>query len=173
MADKNMEKDPKRQLLGVAARKKGQFFEQRIDATFDYYRERGYALIEKTPEPMKPIRSIGQGRFVACYVKKAQADYKGTMKGGRTLIFEAKYTDSDRMTQDRVSAEQHEYMEKHAAIGARCYVVVGFRSGNVYRIPFNVWKNMKNRFGRKYVTESDLDEYRVEQSWNGTLLLLA
>ena len=47
-----MAKDPKRQLLGKIARQKGQYFEQRLDSTFDYYRERGYAEIEKTPEPM-------------------------------------------------------------------------------------------------------------------------
>ena len=165
-------KSPEHQLQGKLAKEKGRRFEGRLDATFAYYAERGFALIEKTPEPMKPIRSLGEGRFVACYVKKAQADYKGTMKGGRTVIFEAKYTDSERMTQDRVSAEQHEYMEKHSALGARCYVVIGFRSGNVFRIPFEVWKNMKSCFCRKYVTEADLDKDRVELSWNGTLLLL-
>lgn len=42
-----MAKDPKRQLLGKIARQKGQYFEQRLDSTFDYYRERGYAEIEK------------------------------------------------------------------------------------------------------------------------------
>ena len=45
-----MAKDPKRQLLGKIARQKGQYFEQRLDSTFDYYRERGYAEIEKTPD---------------------------------------------------------------------------------------------------------------------------
>ena len=59
-----MAKDPKRQLLGKIARQKGQYFEQRLDSTFDYYRERGYALIEKTPEPMKVIKPEGNGRFL-------------------------------------------------------------------------------------------------------------
>ena len=67
-----MAKDPKRQLLGKIARQKGQYFEQRLDSTFDYYRDRGYALIEKTPEPMKVIKPEGNGRFLACYTKKAQ-----------------------------------------------------------------------------------------------------
>ena len=87
-----MAKDPKRQLLGKIARQKGQYFEQRLDSTFDYYRERGYAEIEKTPEPMKVIKPEGNGRFLACYTKKAQVDYKGTLKGGRTVLFEAKFT---------------------------------------------------------------------------------
>ena len=32
-----MAKDPKRQLLGKIARQKGQYFEQRLDGSFDYY----------------------------------------------------------------------------------------------------------------------------------------
>ena len=94
-----MAKDPKRQLLGKIARQKGQYFEQRLDSTFDYYRERGYAEIEKTPEPMKVIKPEGNGRFLACYTKKAQVDYKGTIKGGRTVLFEAKFTATDRLAQ--------------------------------------------------------------------------
>mgnify|MGYP000637825722 CR=1 FL=1 len=62
-----MAKDPKRQLLGKIARQKGQYFEQRLDGSFDYYRDRGYAVIEKTPEPMKVIKPEGSGRFLACY----------------------------------------------------------------------------------------------------------
>ena len=97
-----MAKDPKRQLLGKIARQKGQYFEQRLDGSFDYYRDRGYAVIEKTPEPMKVIKPEGSGRFLACYTKKAQVDYKGTLKGGRTILIEAKFTSTDRLTQDRV-----------------------------------------------------------------------
>lgn len=62
-----MAKDPKRQLLGKIARQKGQYFEQRLDGSFDYYSGRGYAVIEKTPEPMKVIKPEGNGRFLACY----------------------------------------------------------------------------------------------------------
>ena len=58
-----MAKDPKRQLLGKIARQKGQYFEQRLDGSFDYYRDRGFALIEKTPEPMKVIKPEGNGVF--------------------------------------------------------------------------------------------------------------
>ena len=31
---------------------------------------------------------------------------------------------------------------------------------------------MKDHFGRKYVTEADLEKYQVQTAWNGTLLLL-
>ena len=167
-----MAKDPKRQLLGKIARQKGQYFEQRLDGSFDYYRDRGYAVIEKTPEPMKVIKPEGSGRFLACYTKKAQVDYKGTIKGGRTVMFEAKFTAADRMEQSRVLQSQQDYMDRHQALGARCFVIAGFSSGMVYCVPWDIWKTMKDHFGRKYVTEADLEKYQVQTAWNGTLLLL-
>jgi len=63
-------------------------------------------------------------------------------------------------------------MDRHQALGARCFVIAGFSSGLVYRVPWDVWKSMKTHFGRKYVTEADLEKYQVQTAWNGTLLLL-
>ena len=166
------EKDPRRQWLGKVAKEKGKQFEKRLDYTFAYYRERGFALIEKTPEPMRPTRSLGGGKFIAYYEKKAQPDYKGLVKGGREFVFEAKFTSSDRMEQSRVLAEQADYMTSHEAMGARCFILAGFDTGNVYRIPWRVWSTMKEQFGRKYVTEADLEQYRVKRAWNDVLLIL-
>ena len=45
------DKDPRRQLMGKISKAKGKHFEERLDASFAYYRDRGYAIIEKTPEP--------------------------------------------------------------------------------------------------------------------------
>lgn len=116
--------------------------------------------------------SLGNGQFVACYVKKAQPDYKGTLKGGRSVVFEAKFTSADHMEQSRVLDTQASYMNQQTALGARCYVVAGFGTGGVYRLPWEVWRDMKDHFGRKYITEADLDEYKVSENWNNVLLLL-
>lgn len=172
MSTAQRQKDPRQQLRGLISRERGKQFEARIDQTFDYYKQTGFAAIDKTPEPMKPIQRLDNVRFVACYEKKAQTDYKGVVKGGREIVFEAKYTDAERMDQSRVKKEQGDYMDLHTALGSRCYVIAGFASGQVYRVPWEVWKNMKARFGRKYVTEADLKEYRVQTAWNGMLLLL-
>ena len=167
------EKDPRRQWLGLRAKAMGKEFEKQLDESFAYYDECGIASVEKTPEPMKPIKDLGNGRFIACYEKKAQPDYKGTLKGGRTVMFEAKFTASERMEQNRVTAGQTDYLNKHQKLGARCYVVIGFATGNVYRFPWSDWCNMKEIFGRKYVTEKDnLQSYKVDRSWNGKLFLL-
>lgn len=166
------QKNPQRQLQGKISRAYGTQFESRLDSAFTYYRHTGFADIEKTPEPMKPIKSLGSGRFVACFIKKAQPDYKGILKGGREIMFEAKFTATDRMEQKRVLPSQCDYMDRHQALGARCFVIAGFKSGHVYCIPWNDWKSMKVLFGRKYVTEVDLEKYLVQIAQNGTLLLL-
>lgn len=160
-----VKKDPKRQLLGKIAKARGKQFESRIDDSFAYYAQKGFAIIEKTPEPMHPTKNLGNGKFIAYYEKQAQPDYKGTIKGGRTVMFEAKFTAADRMEQSRVLQSQQDYMDRHQALGARCFVIAGFSSGMVYCVPWDIWRTMKDHFGRKYVTEADLEKYQVQTAW--------
>jgi len=167
------QKDPQRQLQGRLAKERGRRFEERLAVSFDhYYRTKGLAIVEKTPEPMRPTRSLGGGKFVAHYERKAQPDYKGTVLGGRTVLIEAKFTTQDRIEQSRVLPAQADCMTRHAELGAMCYVVVGFGSGDVFRIPWSVWSDMKQRFGRKYALETELAPWRVPLTRNGILLLL-
>ena len=167
-------KDPRRQLLGEISKAIGYKFEERLDSAFAYYKAHGFAIIEKTPEPMRPIQNLGNGKFVAFFEKKAQPDYKGTIKGGRTVMFEAKFTSTGKMEQSRVLQGQADYLEGHQKLGARCYVIAGFGSGAVYRFPWNIWQDMKKHFGRKYVTEADvgITAYLVPVTRDGVLLLL-
>lgn len=164
--------DPGKQKQGKKNRAEGKAFEDILDKTFAYYSSKGYALIDKTPEPFKIIKRMENTRFIGCFLKRAQPDYKGTIKGGRTVIFEAKYTSSDRITQDRVSDAQWAYMDQASELGARCFVIVGFKNGGVYRIPWPVWSDMKKKFGHKYVTEKEVQPYRISRSWNDLLLVL-
>lgn len=165
-------KDPKRQLQGAISKAKGKRFEASLDAAFAHYAAIGYAVIEKTPEPMRPTKSLDGGKFIAFFEKKAQPDYKGTIKGGKSAMFEAKFTSADRMEQSCVLREQGETLSRHQKLGAHCFILAGFDSGAVYRIPWSVWDNMKTSFGRKYVTEADLNKYRVPTARNGVLLIL-
>lgn len=157
---------------GKANRAEGKAFEDKLDKAFAYYRARGSALIDKTPEPTKIIKRLDGGKFVAVIDRKAQPDYKGTLKGGRSVMFEAKYTTSDRITSDRVTESQWEYLNKASGIGAHCYILAGFKTGNVYKVPWEIWANMKDYFGRKYVTEPDLKQYFVPVDWNGLLEII-
>ncbi len=77
------------------------------------------------------------------------------------MIFEAKYTSLARMEQGRVTPEQAAFLERRQALGARRWVLAGFGSGNVYRVPWVVWRDMSEMFGRRSVTEKDLRDFAV------------
>lgn len=159
-------KSPQRQVQGRIAKAQGAHFERLLDAAFRYYDELGDALIEKTPEPMKPVQSLGNGKFVAFYERKAQPDFKGTLRGGQSIVMEAKWTSTDRMNQSRVLPAQAKYMDKCQQMGAACYVIVGFEVGSIYRIPWIVWRDMQKEFGRKYILETDEHLQRYLVKWN-------
>ena len=156
---------------GMRNRAQGKFFEQRIDAALARYDRLGLATVEKTPEPMRPIKRLTEGRFVAVFEKPAQPDYKGTLKGGRAVVFEAKHTSTGQMEQSRVTADQAKRLDRHQALGALCFVVAGFGQEDVFRVPWEVWRDMKAAFGRKYVKPIDLEAYRVRTGQTGELLL--
>lgn len=161
-----------RKIRGAQSRIVGEHFENLISASLLWYEQRGLACIEKTPENMKPLRPPNnQGQFLACYVKAAQPDFKGTLTGGRSVVFEAKHTDDDRIKYDRLTDEQVEKLTTHHALGAAAFVMVSFGLQAFYRVPWEVWRDMKATFGRKYIKQTELEPYRV-QYMSGVLKLL-
>ena len=140
--------------IGMRSRAIGESFEKMIDDACQYYRETRQADIEKTPEPMKPVRSLGDGKFIAVYTKKAQADYKGCLFGGREICFEAKATASDRIAQDRVDKNQTERLNRAEEMGATVFVLCCIQD-KFFRVPWWAWKCMKKGFGHKYITADD------------------
>lgn len=159
-------------MQGKINRAQGGLFEGVIDSACEEYYAAGIANIEKTPEPMKPIRAISRQRsiFEAVYTKQAQPDYKGTMIGGKSVCFEAKHTENDRILQSAVLPQQKESLEKHAGLGAICFVLVNMGL-KYYRVPWEVWQTMKDRFGHKYMNQEDIAPYEIKMK-NGVLLFL-
>ncbi len=156
-------KDPRRQLQGKRSKILGEYFENLIASACDYYREQGIAHIEKTPEPMKVISPVPKkpGKFIACFEKAAQPDYKGTLIGSKSIVFEAKHTDHDKIERGRLTQEQLEGLENHYRLGAIAFVLVSFGFEDFFRIPWDVWRDMKKIYGRKYIKVEELENYRI------------
>ena len=149
-------------IRGMQSKRAGDSFEDMISASLVWYEQHGEACIEKTPEPMKPLRPPNkQGQFLACYTKAAQPDFKGTIRGGRSVVFEAKHTDDDRIEYSRVTKEQAERLENHYHLGAVAFVLVSFGLEGFYRIPWKTWRDMKAIYGRKYITRQEAERFRV------------
>lgn len=161
--------DYKRVMQGYRSRTEGAMFEKMIEHTLDYYRERKLAFVEKTPEPMKPIRRLERGQFVSVFTKCAQPDFKGTLKNGGSVCFEAKFTEDMKIQQNVVSPEQSESLRLHQELGAGCYVVVCFNFEKYFAVPFKAWDKMKELYGRKYATPGDLENFEVVKNKDGVL----
>lgn len=138
----------------------GKNFEKLIDLACKYYRDEGKADITKIDEPFRVIRLKKAGRFEGQFTKNANPDFEGTLDGGRSICFEAKYTTIDRMKQNVVSSKQAEVLEIKSKLGGLAGVCIGIKD-RYFFIPWNVWTNMKEIFGRKYVKADDLSRYEV------------
>ena len=115
---------------------------------------------------MKVLRYVDGGKFEAVFEKSAQPDFKGVVKGGRTVVFDAKFTEADRIRYQVLSDFQREALLKYSELGAIAFVLVGFKNGKIYKIDINEWVNMKQDFGRLYIKQSELDELNHETLTN-------
>ena len=161
-----------RRYKGMQSKAAGEYFENMIQASCIWYREHGLACIDKTPEPMKPLSHPNYiGQFLACYTKAAQPDFKGTLEGGRSVVFEAKHTDAKAIKYDRLTKDQIDDLDMHYKLGAVAFVLVSIGLQGYYRIPWEVWRDMKAIYGRKYMTEKECERYRVPYV-NGVIKML-
>lgn len=149
---------------------RGQQFEEEILAACQFYMENGIAVIHKTPEPFKVMKKLPDGMFTGRFTKHAQPDFQGTLKGGRSIVFEAKQTGKDRILRRVLTQTQMDQLEEHDKLGALCGVCINIRNSYFF-IPWSVWRNMKQMYGRLYITEEDVKEYQVP--YNGTIKFLA
>lgn len=166
--------DIKRQLSGRRSNIVGGMFEGMLNSACNYYRDKGAAIIEKTPEPMRPIKPYGdrgRGQYIACFEKQAQPDYKGVLCDGRAIIFEAKHTDKDRIQESVITETQRQNLDDFQKMGAQCFVMVSMGFRDFFRVPWGIFGNMKNRYGRKYMKLEDLEPFKLKQH-RGTLLIL-
>jgi len=139
-------------------KERGRLLEQIIETSCRLYEEEGKALIEKTPEPMRVVRKLNDGaHFVCVFEHKAQPDFKGTLAGGRAIVFESKFTDSGKISQSAVTDEQAKRFDQHQALGAMCFILVSFSLDSFCVIPWDTWRDMKAVYGRKYIKCSEAE----------------
>lgn len=139
----------------------GQHFESEILAGCRMYERRGIATIDKTPEPFRVTsKNHKTGEFTGRFSTHAQPDFQGTLYGGRSIMFEAKRTEKDRITRNVLTDTQMDVLEKHNRLGALCGVCISIQD-DFFFIPWNVWRDMKEMYGRQYLKADDIEEYKV------------
>lgn len=132
-----------------------------IEAGCQYYLQRKKAYIVKEPEPFRVLKKDKRtGRAMIQFVKHAQPDFHGTIAGGRSIVFEAKYTHTDRIKLDVITPAQAESLDLQEKMGASAYVCAGI-DNRAFMIPWKVFSHMQEIFGRKYATADELRGYEV------------
>lgn len=147
----------------------GHIFEDAILCGCAWYTRMGLAVIDKTPEPFRVMGKSSEGIFRGRFTAKAQPDFQGTLHTGRSIVFEAKYTTTDRLRRDVLTEKQMETLRLHFKLGAVAGVCAGIRD-KYFFVPWTYWEHMKEKFGRQYVMSEDLEAFRVK--FNGAVLFL-
>ena len=117
----------KHRLQGRQSKMEGDWFERMIEIAGGYYEHLGIAVLDKTPEPMKVIRPMGNGQFLSRFEKMAQPDFKGTLCDGTTILFDAKHTETEVLRRQAVTSEQEKCFERYMKMGAHCFVVANIQ----------------------------------------------
>ena len=121
------------------------------------------------PDPRRQLvgrRSKASGETFERWISNAcefYPDYKGILCDGTGIMFEAKHTDGDRIRQYVVTDTQWESLDIYEKFGAHCYVMVSLGLTKFYRVPWATWKKMKELFCHKFMTEQELEPYRLQE----------
>jgi recombination protein U len=62
-------------------------------------------------------------------------------------------------------------LDIYEKFGAHCYVMVSLGLTKFYRVPWATWKKMKELFCHKFMTEQELEPYRLQEK-QCTILIL-
>ena len=79
----------------------------------------------------------------------------------RAVCLEAKAASGASIRRDRVTAAQMEALETHSRLGALALVVVWLEGRGVYAVPWELWRDMKEKTGRASLSYRELEPYRA------------
>lgn len=139
---------------------RGRAFESLLMRGCNYYRQRGTAIINKVNEPYIVTKKTTGNKFSGRFTGRAEPDFKGVLYGGRAVAFEAKSTQKSRIQRNAVTDVQMEWLREQKKFGALTFVAVNIRE-KFYTVPFDLWDNMKNIYGKKFLMPEDIAEYEV------------
>lgn len=149
---------------GYKAKKNGQYFENFLDQVFSTCANLNYCNIEKTPEPFRFIKPYSTNLFIGCYIKSAQPDYKGTLKGGRSIVLEAKSVSMGKINLSALTENEMKELVKHKELGACSGVLVyDSEKQNIYLLPIVMFERMEELFNRKHIKLELVEKFCINE----------
>lgn len=115
---------------------RGKSLENLINVANEHYYRAGLGLIQFIQTPMKQIVSGGQKVWV--HAKKSTVDFFGTMKGGRSVAFDAKQTKSKtRFDFKYIGFHQMKFLEETLKLGGAAFFIIEFTAYNkIFFVPY-------------------------------------
>lgn len=153
-------------MRGAQNKRSGDLFEKLVEEACAVYRSAGIALIEKTPEPFRVTKRLSDGRFEGHFAAQAQPDFKGTLRDGQSIVFDAKHTDGDKIALSRLSDTQRDDLLCHDSFGAAAGVLMGFGTFHTIFawIPIKIFLDAKKENGHLYWSVEDVKPWEVYYS---------
>ncbi|MFW6015146.1 MAG: Holliday junction resolvase RecU [bacterium] len=154
---------------------RGSTLESLINLTNEKYREKGLALIQKIPTPIKPIKIDQENRRItlAYFEQRSTVDYIGIVQG-IPICFDAKETRKEFLPVHNIHEHQIDFMEEFEKQKGMSFLIIYFsKHDEYYYLPFRLlkefWIKAQNG-GRKSIPYKAFEsDYKIETK-NGLLL---
>ncbi len=154
---------------------RGSMLEELITLTNDLYREKGLALVQKVPTPIKPIRIDQTTRTItqAYFEQKSTVDFIGAVQG-LPVCFDAKETGLKSFPFSNIHHHQVEFMKDFTKQGGEAFFIVNFKEyDEIYFLPFETlyshWKESQ-KGGRKSMRYQDFSKDLQVYSQDGAFV---
>ncbi|WP_062052382.1 Holliday junction resolvase RecU [Bacillus sp. JCM 19034] len=153
---------------------RGMAFEHLINVTNQQYSNKGMAIINKRPTPVKVLKSKGTRVLSGYFEEKSTVDYDGIYES-KPIVFEAKTTGEKRFPLSMLSKHQYDYLEQAHKNGAIAFLLIEIRPVHrVFLLPVETFRHYMvkaKKGGRKSIPLDDLDIYAYEVNRGRGVLL--
>ena len=153
----------------------GKTFEEEVKLANAAYLERGIALVQKISTPWVVIRR-GKQIVYAFPEGKSTLDFRGTVKGGRSISFDCKESEDERgLPLKHIQPHQIEYMRQALSVGEESFILCYMKKldrrykidGRTVLYIWDLWQLNKGKRGYNYIP---IEAMREIKSKNGIVL---
>lgn len=118
--------------MGKTESKKGTGFQNDIREDLKFLESAGHAHIVEVPDPFKTFGRKG-GKVHGVHTDPVEVDFAGTLTGGRSIAFEAKWTKHENYFYfgkletrgcETKRTRQRDFLQRHAQVGAVTFCFV-------------------------------------------------
>ena len=154
---------------------RGQAFEREVELTNNQYRRKGIANIQKIATPVKILNTKGN-RVTGVLDKKSTLDFRGTIKGGRSISFDCKET-KDKLGLPLANIQKHQidYIRQALAVDELTFLVCYLsKLDKRYYVPgkmvLEIWDRWQRNKGKRGYNKILIENMQEVKSQNGYIL---